>query len=56
MSCIRLPLNGKSAELVSDGGGLCALQVEDFERPLRGALWMSFWWSEDQLQNQRARR
>lgn len=32
-------------------GGLCALEAEDFVRPLRGALWKWFCRSEDQLQS-----
>ena len=45
--CIKLMSLDRRLEFFSEGG-LCAMEVDDFDRQLRGADWLLFWRPEDQ--------
>lgn len=51
--CIKLMSLDRRLEFFSDGG-LCAMEVDDFDRQLRGADWLTFWRSEDRPKVQAA--
>lgn len=47
--CIKLlSLDGRL--LFMSVGGLCAMEVDDFDRQLKGADWLSFWAERDRPQ------